>query len=159
MEEKDDRERDKPRDPTASNHREPRPEGEEDDERLRDRLQGLIPDIVKRAVTAGIGAVTGEESLRKMAGELPKDVAAYLVAQASSSKEELYRIIGRELREWLDRLNLHEEMVKVLTAVSFEIKTEVRLIPNEAGTGIKPDVKRKVTVKRAGGKEPKPGEE
>ena len=47
----------------------------------------------------------------------------------------------------LDRLNLHEEMVKVLTSLSFEIKTEIRLIPNDAGS-VKTDVKRKVSVKR-----------
>jgi hypothetical protein len=131
----------------------------DDDERLRDRLQGFIPDIVKRAVTAGIGAVTGEESIRKMAGDLPKEVASYLITQAASSKEELYRIIGQVLREWLDKLNLHEEMVKVLTSVSFEIKTEVRLIPNDAGTGVKSDIKRKVSMKRSKDKDAKDAKE
>lgn len=136
-----------------------------DEERLRDRLQALLPDVLKRAVQAGVGAMTGEESIRKVASELPKEVAGYLMAQASSSKDELYRIIGQVFSEWLDRLNLHEEMVKVLTSVSFEIKTEVRLIPNDAGTGVKSEVKRKVSVKRGGkdrdkeGKEPEPQEE
>ncbi len=137
-------------DERAPKHDEGRPSSAPpfDEERLRDRLQALLPDVLKRAVQAGVGAMTGEESIRKVASELPKEVAGYLMQQASSSKDELYRIIGQVFSEWLDRLNLHEEMVKVLTSVSFEIKTEVRLIPNEAGTGVKSEVKRKVSVKR-----------
>ena len=111
----------------------------------RGRLEQFIPDIVKRTFYAGLGAVfTTEEGIRKIASDLklPKDVANYLIQQAASSKDELFRVVGKELRGFLETVNISGELQKLLTSLSFEIKTEIRFIPNdEAVGGVKPDVK------------------
>ena len=111
----------------------------------RGRLEGFIPDIVKRTFYAGLGAVfTTEEGIRKIASDLklPKDVANYLIQQAASSKDELFRVVGKEMRGFLENVNISGELQKLLTSLSFEIKTEIRFIPNdEAIGGVKPDVK------------------
>jgi hypothetical protein len=121
-----------------------REEGEPRD-RQRGRLEGFIPDIVKRTFYAGLGAVfTTEEGIRKIASDLklPKDVANYLIQQAASSKDELFRVVGKEMRGFLETVNISGELQKLLTSLSFEIKTEIRFIPNdEAVAGVKPDIK------------------
>jgi hypothetical protein len=121
----------------------PRDEGEPRDK--RGRLEGFIPDIVKRTFYAGLGAVfTTEEGIRKIASDLklPKDVANYLIQQAASSKDELFRVVGKEMRGFLETVNISGELQKLLTSLSFEIKTEIRFIPNdEAVAGVKPDIK------------------
>jgi hypothetical protein len=124
-----------------------------EEQRARGRLDQLIPDIVRRTFYAGLGAVfTTEEGIRKIASEfhLPKDVANYLIQTAATSKDEIFRIFARELRAFLQSANISEEIQKVLTSLSFEIKTEIRFIPNdEAVGGVKPDVKiGKMAVKR-----------
>ncbi|RMH36070.1 MAG: hypothetical protein D6689_22885, partial [Deltaproteobacteria bacterium] len=51
------------------------------DGRLRARLEAFIPDLVRRGLVAGVGAVMStEEGLRKLTRDLslPKDVATYL---------------------------------------------------------------------------------
>src|SRR4051812_27567327 len=119
--------------------------GHDDEPRQRGRLEGFIPDIVKRTFYAGLGAVfTTEEGIRKIASDLklPKDVANYLIQQAAASKDELFRVVGKELRGFLETVNISGELQKLLTSLSFEIKTEIRFIPNdEAVGGVKPDVK------------------
>lgn len=120
--------------------------GEEpSEERKRSRLEGIIPDIVRRTFYAGLGAVfTTEEGIRKLASDfhLPKDITNYLIAQAAASKDELFRVVGKELRSFLESVNISGELQKLLTSLSFEIKTEIRFIPNdEAISGVKPDVK------------------
>jgi hypothetical protein len=130
-----------------------RDEREEKEERKRGRLEGFIPDIVKRTFYAGLGAVfTTEEGIRKLASDfqLPKDVANYLIQQAATSKDELFRIVAKELRGFLESLNISGELQKLLTSLSFEIKTEIRFIPNdEAIGGVKPNIKMpKVAVKK-----------
>jgi len=130
--------------------KEPSTEGERLDEGLRQRLEGLIPEIVRRTFYAGLGAVfTTEEGVRKLATEfsLPKDVARYLIQQAGSARDELFRIVATELRSFLESLNLNEELARLLTSLSFEIKTEIRFIPNDQKL-LKPKIKNKVTVKR-----------
>ncbi len=127
-------------------------EGGKEDSGVRGRLEQLLPDIVKRTFYAGLGAVfTTEEGIRKIASDfhLPKDVANYLIQQAASSKDELFRIVAKELRAFLETINLNAELQKLLTSLSFEVKTEIRFIPNdEAVGGVKPDIKKAVSVKR-----------
>lgn len=131
---------------------------EEDDdssvpESVRQKIETWVPDLVRKAFAAGMGAVLGtEEGIRKLTKEMPmpKDVAGYLVNTASSTKDDLLRIIAREVREFLSTVNLSEEIAKMLTMLSFEVKTEIRFIPNdEKYAGVEPDVKARVRLKRA----------
>jgi hypothetical protein len=120
---------------------------------LRDRLEALVPELVKRTFAAGMGAVFNtEEGIRKLARDisLPKDVANYLASTAGNTKDEVVRIVAREVREFLERMNLADEITKLLTTLSFEIKTEIRFIPNsEKYSGVDPDVQMKMRLKRA----------
>ncbi len=121
-----------------------------DETTLRQRLEGLVPEIVRRTFYAGLGAVfTTEEGVRRLANEfsLPKDVARYLIQQAQSTKDELFRIVAAELRGFLESLNLNEELQHLLTSLSFEIKTEIRFIPNDQKV-LKPKIKNRVAVRR-----------
>ena len=122
-------------------------------ESIRKRLEAMVPDMVKRTVSAGIGALfSTEESIRKIAKDLPgaSDVAGYLATTADSTKDKVLEIIAREVREFLTTVNLGEEVAKMLTALSFEIKTEIRFIPNsDRYGGVEPDVKAGVRLKRS----------
>ena len=119
---------------------------------VRQRLESLIPDLVKRTVSAGLGAVlTTEEGIRKLANDfqLPKDVANYLLTSAQSTKDEVMKIFAREVRDFLEGLNLNQELAKLLTSLAFEIKTEIRFLPaDQAGGAVKPEIKKKVSLKR-----------
>jgi hypothetical protein len=130
------------------------------DEARRAKLGEFVPDMVKKALVAGLGVLfTTEEGIRRMASDipLPKEVVTFLIQQANTTKTELFKVVGRELRGFLDSVNLHEEIAKLLTMISFEIKTEIRFIPNDEAL-VKPKVERKVAVKRRGGKDEAPSE-
>jgi hypothetical protein len=147
-----------PPDPASKEEPPPPEEEPEPEERKRSRLEGIIPDIVKRTFYAGLGAVfTTEEGIRKLASEfhLPKDITNYLIQQAASSKDELFRVVAKELRGFLQDVNISGELQKLLTSLSFEIKTEIRFIPNEEAIGgVKPDIKfPRVGIKRTKDKE------
>jgi hypothetical protein len=126
--------------------------GDDRDRSVRQRLEALIPDIVRKTIYTGLGAVfTTQEQIREMAGDLPvpKDVVNYLLNSAQNTKDEFFKIVARETREFLERVNLQQEMAKLLTQLSLEVKTEIRFIPNdEAVSGVKPDIKKKVSIKR-----------
>jgi uncharacterized Fe-S cluster-containing radical SAM superfamily protein len=121
------------------------------DPKLRQKLEGLIPDMVRKTFYAGLGAVfTTEEGIRKLANDiaLPKEVANFLISQTKNTKDDLFRIVAAELRAFLENLNLNEELQRLLTSLSFEIKTEIRFIPNDQKL-VKPQIKNKVSVKRS----------
>ena len=131
-----------------------RPERENDrdglTERIRERLEHLVPELVKKTFSAGMGAVfQTEEGIRRIARENLPEVAGYIASSADGAKDKVFEVIARETREFLSNLNLTEEIAKILTTLSFEIKTEVRFIPNsERFTGAEPDVKASVRLKR-----------
>jgi hypothetical protein len=120
---------------------------------VRAKLESFIPELVKKTFAAGMGAVfTTEEGIRRITKDmsLPKDVAGYLATTASTTKDEVLRIVAREVREFLQTVNLSEEIAKMLTTLSFEVKTEIRFIPNDQKyAGVEPDVKAKVRLKKA----------
>ncbi|WP_428267143.1 hypothetical protein [Haliangium sp.] len=119
---------------------------------VRQRLEAVIPEMVKKTFAAGMGALfTTEEGIRRITKEisLPKEVASYLAHTAGDAKDEVLRIIAREVHEFLESVNLSEEIAKMLTMLSFEIKTEIRFIPNDDQfAGIRPDVRAQVGIKR-----------
>jgi hypothetical protein len=137
--------------------RAPSPEPEDHDapdelpETIRHRLERLVPELVKKTFAAGLGAVfSTEEGIRKIARESLPEFAGYIASSADGAKDKVFDVIARETREFLTNLNVSEEIAKILTTLSFEIKTEIRFIPNsDRFIGAEPDVKASVRVKRA----------
>jgi hypothetical protein len=138
-----------------------RDEHEHEHEPERHRLERILPELIKRAIETGYEKLTeGPENVRQFVSELklPKEALALVLAQLEESKNGLYRAVAREVRDFLDKTNLSDELVKVLTGLSFEIRTEIRFIPNDARPGArpKPDVHSKVSLKRSSTVPPPP---
>ncbi|CAN5886890.1 hypothetical protein BH11MYX3_BH11MYX3_25930 [soil metagenome] len=143
---------DEPPAPRSERERAPSPREEPDGlpETIRQRLEHLVPELVKKTFAAGMGAVfSTEEGIRRLARENLPDAVGYIASSADGAKDKVFEVIARETREFLGTLNLTEEIAKILTTLSFEIKTEIRFIPNsERLTGAEPDVKASVRLKR-----------
>lgn len=96
----------------------------------------VIPDVVRRALMTGVGAVLlGEEGLRNSLGEMkmPKEAMSYLVSQADKTKREAINSLARELRGFLNSLDLQSILEKAVAGTTIEIQTTVRVIPKEGG--------------------------
>jgi hypothetical protein len=128
-----------------------------DNDRRR-RLDSVIPELIKRAVEIGVGkAAEAPDNLKEFVGgmRLPRDAAHYLLAQIEETKNGLFRVVAKEIRDFLEQTNISSEMQKMLTTVQFEINTTIRFKPND-GDAVdgepqrmpKPEVKAEVAVKR-----------
>lgn len=124
----------------------------------RRRLEGVIPELIKRAVELGVEKATvAPENLRDFVGgmKLPKEIAGLILSQVEETKNGLFRVVAKEMRDFLEHTNIAGEMQKLLTTVQFEINTTVRFRPNdgeasgdEARKLSKPEVKTDVQMKR-----------
>lgn len=143
---------DKSKDPGRGRGRDPL---EGDDQKdpdwfnLSKKLEGFVPDVVRRAVVTGVRSfLQTEEGLRSVLGAMvPKEAVTYIAQQLDSSKNDVLRIVSRELREFLQHIDLGGEVQKILTSISFEITTQIRFVPNEKAV-VKPNVKAGVHVRR-----------
>jgi hypothetical protein len=112
------------------------PEAERGEEKKR-LFERAIPELVKRmverAVESGVERLAeGPENLKHLADrKLPKEVLHYLYNQVDETKNGLYRVVAKEIRDVLEHTQFADEIAKVLTKLSFEIKTEIRFVPNE----------------------------
>jgi hypothetical protein len=103
-------------------------------ERMRSRLESVIPEILKRAVEIGV------EKARESPGDVkqfihdlkvPKEVAHYLFQQIDDTKNGLFRVVAKEIRDFLEHTNFSGEVQKLLTTVQFEVNTTIRFTPND----------------------------
>lgn len=140
----------------------PRHQAPEDDSPERREVVGRFVDLFKRAISAGAGAIFSDDDKnnkegregregreRRGAFELPKEAIQYLLGALDGLQESILRIIGNELRKFLERVDIGGELQKILTSTSFEIKTEIRFIPNDQA--VSPSMKSKMRVKRQKG--------
>lgn len=100
----------------------------------RRRLEGVIPEIVRRAVEIGVEkAAEAPDNLKQFVGDLkvPKDIAHLLYAQIDETKNGLFRVVAKEMRDFLEHTNIAGEMQKLLTTVQFEVNTTIRFTPND----------------------------
>lgn len=127
-----------------------------DNERRR-RLDSVIPELIKRAVELGVEkAAEAPDNLKEFVGgmKLPREMAHYLLSQVEETKNGLFRVVAKEIRDFLEHTNLATEMQKMLTTVQFEVSTTIRFKPSEGGPPEegqrlpKPEVKAEVQVKR-----------
>jgi hypothetical protein len=86
-----------------------------------ERVDRGLSDFVRRAVSAGVGAAT-------------------------RSKDDIMRAAASEMRTWLERLDVNSEVVKALSKMVIEVKTEIRFRPTEDGR-LAPEATNDVKVK------------
>ncbi|MFW6050522.1 MAG: hypothetical protein ACODAU_05075 [Myxococcota bacterium] len=120
----------------------------------RRRMERLVRETVRRAVERGVEAGLGtisrsQEAIRGVIGsEVPREVVHYIFGQIDETKNALVRGVAREVRDFLEATDMASELERALTRLSFEIKTEIRFIPNEAG-GVRPSVKASAMPRRS----------
>ncbi|HEY0838949.1 MAG TPA: hypothetical protein VGD74_02060 [Vulgatibacter sp.] len=119
----------------------------------REGFRPKAADLLRKAVFSGVGALfMTEEGVRSMVKELklPKEVLAGAVAQAERTKTEIVRMVGAELRSFLEGSKLREDLLEMLTQVTFEVKAEVSIKPRgEGGAKSRITVKPKAAARRA----------
>jgi hypothetical protein len=124
-------------------HRDDASDGDKPEGERRRSFDRAIPDMLKRAVEkaveTGVGRLSelsgdGPDGLRNFVGDmkLPKEVLHYLYQQIDDTKSGLYRVVAKEVRDVIEHTQFADEITKILTKLSFEIKTEIRFIPNDA---------------------------
>jgi hypothetical protein len=154
----------------------PPPEGKEPRRnRFENILPGLIRRGIEKGIEAGLytferSLETGRETTDAVRGvfsevklprdvanavgralteaKLPRDIASAVFNQLDETKNDVLRIVAREVRDFLEATDLADELKAALTSLSFEVRTEVRFIPNDAGTGVRPNVRSRSRIKR-----------
>ncbi|HET6439665.1 MAG TPA: hypothetical protein VFG59_16485 [Anaeromyxobacter sp.] len=105
--------------------------------------RGLIPDAVRKAILAGVGALfMTEEGARRLARDwkLPKEVIGFIGQQANSAKEEVLRVLSEEIRRFLESEAVRKELGRALESMSVEVHAEIRLRRAEDGS-TRPEVR------------------
>jgi hypothetical protein len=114
----------------------------------RGPTDGVLSELLKRLIDAGAKNLSAEP-MRQLLAEmkLPKDallhlLSQHLMIQLEETKENVYRLVSRELKGLLERTNVAEEIANALTRLSLDVTMRVRFSPTE---GASPTLRVKVT--------------
>ena len=102
----------------------------------RRRLEGVIPDLLKRAVEIGVEkASEAPDSIKQFVSDrkIPKEVAQLIFTQVEETKNGILRVVAGEVRDFLEHTNLATDLQKLLTSVQFEVNTTIRFTPADQG--------------------------
>ena len=81
---------------------------------------------LRKILTTGVGAALMTESgLRGILSDIK--VRDYIAKQAMKGKEEISRVLASEIKGFLERINIHEEIQKALEDMLVEIQATVKL--------------------------------
>ena len=123
----------------------------ERDKRLRDVLEGFVPDVVKRAMLSGLGALfVTEETIRSAVSDMPKDAVGYVLQQADNTKDHFLALMATEVRDFLREIDVGEELTRILSTMTLDVHTQIRFVPEEDGEeeDLRPDVKTDLKLTR-----------
>jgi hypothetical protein len=103
----------------------------------RGPTDGVLSELLKRVIEAGAKNLSAEP-MRQLLAEmkLPKDallhlLSQHLLIQLEETKQNVYRLVSRELKDLLERTNVAEEVATALTRLSLDVTMQVRFSPTE----------------------------
>ena len=103
---------------------------------MEEKEEKKIGDVVKKIFSTGISAAfMTEESIRGLVQDLPlpKDVIQGLLANAKATKAEFILSVKRELKTYLDKVDLTKEIDRVLEDYDLEIKANIKFKKKDEG--------------------------
>jgi len=109
-----------------------------------------LSELLKRLVDAGAKNLSAEP-MRQLLAEMkiPKDallhlLSQHLLIQLEETKQNVYRLVARELKVLIERTNVADEIASALTRLSVDVTMQVKFSARE---GDAPGVRVKVTSK------------
>ncbi|MBC76204.1 MAG: hypothetical protein CME64_09330 [Halobacteriovoraceae bacterium] len=96
---------------------------------MEEKEEKKLGDMVKKIFSTGISAAfMTEEGIRNLVQDLPlpKDVIQGLLANAKATKTEFILSVKKELKTYLDKVDLSKEIDRVLEDYDMEIKANIK---------------------------------
>jgi hypothetical protein len=97
----------------------------------------MLSELIKRLVEAGAKNLSAEP-MRQLLAEMkiPKDallhlLSQHLLIQLEETKQNVYRLVSRELKDLLERTNVADELANALTKLSLDVTMQVRFSATE----------------------------
>lgn len=106
-------------------------------------------DSLKKLFVTGLGAaLMTEEGILKILSDikLPGDAKNFILSQAQKRKEDVTRIIAGEVKLFLKKVNIHEELRKTLTGLKIDIVATIHV--DKEGTRFRVTKKRSTRGKK-----------
>jgi hypothetical protein len=95
--------------------------------------ESIFDRVMSDGLKKGFGHLLRDSRIRNIVGDLklPKEIVNHIISQVDETKQATVGVVSREVREFLENTNLADELAKLLTQISFEIKTQVRFVPSD----------------------------
>lgn len=124
--------------------------------------RGLLPKTLQKALLTGVSAVLmTEEGIRNALSDmrLPKEAIGYVVQQTERSRKDLFQAVSKEVKGFLDSVDMAGALRKALTGLKVEVRAELRFSEDGDGKPGRVQSTVKTTVQSSPSDEPDRAEE
>ncbi len=95
-------------------------------------------DVLKKKIES---MLKKDSVLKNLVSELkmPREIVTHFMSQIDDTKQAALGVISKEVRLFFENTNLSDELVKLLSQMSFEVSTRIRFVKNEPEKSSKSD--------------------
>ncbi|MCB1214857.1 MAG: hypothetical protein KDK66_05215 [Deltaproteobacteria bacterium] len=87
-----------------------------------------VSDLARKILLTGVGAIfMTEETVRKSLGDLkvPTEAVSGLMDTLKRQKDEVMKLVAKELAQFLSKIKVHEELQKALSGMQMHLDVKV----------------------------------
>ena len=120
---------------------------------LSKAMDALMPDVIKKLLLVSIGGIMlTEEAIRKILSDLnlSKEIASMIIQQSNKAKDEVFRMVQSEFRSLVKKVNIENEIKKVLQNTTVRVQLEIDFESKKSGDpllSIQPKIKQKIKTR------------
>lgn len=95
-----------------------------------------VSDLARKILLTGVGAIfMTEETVRKTLSDLkvPTDAVGTLMDTLRKQKDEVMKLIAKELSQFLSKIKVHEELQKALSGMQMHLDVKVNFSKRKKG--------------------------
>ena len=104
-------------------------------------VDGLLPDMMRKSASGALNTfLQTEEGVRTLLGAVSRELLHYARDQVDKSKAEIVTLVTRELREHLARIDLGDELERILPRMNVEVTASIRFTARDSEAGMRPEI-------------------
>ena len=119
---------------------------------IGDKFNSMLRKKLTDAVVDGFGSLfMSEELLGRITDDLrlPRELLGTVAKQTEKARRGLAEILKKEVRRFLEGIDISSELQKMLASMVLEVKTEIRFVPSKDGmTPVSTDKKTRFSFRR-----------
>ena len=99
-----------------------------------------LTDAIRKSVVGKFSSLLSEENMSGLLKDVRRDIVKYLLKQTERTRDEVYEIVSKEFRDYLESGRGKEDFKAALDGYELDIRAKISMVPKVAEGDLSADV-------------------